>query len=200
MTGVAAVAVTESTTATGEVRRDVLARRFALSVDVPRRFFAVHAENISQACLEMARRFERGGRLLVFGEGAQASDAEHVAVEFVHPVLVGKRALPAIALAGDSATLVPRLEALAQPSDIGMAICIDGQSPALQAALSFARSAGLMTVVLTGTAGRIAFERTADHLFAVDSSDPLVIQETHETCYHVLWELVHLFFDHRSAP
>ena len=70
----------------------LLARRFALSVDVPHRFFHANAEPISQACLAMARRFERGGRLLVFGEGAQASDAEHVAVEFVHPVLVGKRA------------------------------------------------------------------------------------------------------------
>ena len=198
MTGVASA--TESTAATEVVRRDVLARRFALSVEVPRRFFAAHADGISQACLEMARRFEQGGRLLVFGEGAQASDAEHVAVEFVHPVLVGKRALPAIAFAGDSATLVPRVEGLAQPNDIGMAICIDGQSPVLQAALSFARSSGLLTIVLTGTAGRIAFERTADHLFVVDSPDPLVIQETHESCYHVLWELVHLFFDQRSAP
>lgn len=198
MTGVASA--TESTAAADVVRRDVLARRFALSVEVPRRFFAAHAESISHACLEMARRFEQGGRLLVFGEGAQASDAEHVAVEFVHPVLVGKRALPAIALVGDSATLAPRLQALAQSTDIGMAICVDGQSPALRAALSFARSAGLVTIVLTGTAGRIAFERTADHLFVVDSFDPLVIQETHETCYHVLWELVHLFFDHRSAP
>lgn len=181
-------------------RRQLLTRRFAMSIDVPRNFFTTHAEGISRACLEMAGRFEQGGRLLVFGEGAQSSDAEHVAVEFVHPVLVGKRALPAIALTGDPATLVRRLEALAQSSDIAMAICVDGDSREMHASLAFARSAGLMTIVLTGTRGRSNLEQTADHVFVVDAVDPLVIQETHETCYHVLWELVHLFFDPGRAP
>lgn len=181
-------------------RRQLLARRFAMSIDVPRHFFATHAENISRACLDMAGRFEQGGRLLVFGEGTQASDAEHVAVEFVHPVLVGKRALPAIALPGDPATLLRRLEALSHSGDMVMAISIDGESREMQACLAFARSAGLLTVVLTGTRGRSNLESTADYLFAVDSVDPFVIQETHETCYHVLWELVHLFFDPRRTP
>ena len=53
----------------------------------------------------MARRFSQGGRLLAFGNGAQATDAQHVSVEFVHPVIVGKRALPALALTNDSATM-----------------------------------------------------------------------------------------------
>ena len=53
----------------------------------------------------MALRFHRGGKLVVFGTGAASTDAQHVAVEFVHPVIVGKRALPAISLTSDAATV-----------------------------------------------------------------------------------------------
>ena len=169
----------------------VLARRFALSTEVPARFFRENAVAISEAALAMARRFERGGRLLVFGEGPQASDAEHVAVEFVHPVLVGKRALPAIALPGDRGSLLSRLAVLAREQDIAMAI--EGVRPGDGAAagLTLATTRGLLTIGL----GSLA----ADHRFVVDTMDPLVIQETHETLYHVLWELVHLFVEHRVA-
>lgn len=182
--------------ANADARAALLARRFALSVDVPRRFFQAHADSISRACLAMAQRFERGGRLLVVGQGAQASDAEHVAVEFVHPVLVGKRALPALALPGETSSLLARLATLAQPSDIVMTLDLDGHGPAALAALGFARSAGLLTIALTGAAGgAMRRDAMADHLFVVDATDALVIQETHETLYHVLWELVHLFFE-----
>src|ERR671936_2974635 len=85
--------------------RELAVRRFEQSTDVPTRFFDEYADVIPRACLEMARRFQRGGRLLVFGEGAQATDAQHGSVEFVHPVIVGKRALPAVALTSDVATL-----------------------------------------------------------------------------------------------
>lgn len=177
----------------------LLSRRFALSVEVPRQFFQANAEAISRACQAMARRFEQGGRLLVFGEGAQASDAEHVAVEFVHPVLVGKRALPAIALPGDSASLLPRLGALARAQDIAMVVDVTGQDSAALAAIALARTRGLLTIVLAGRDGANMWGQTAEHLFIVDASDPMVIQETHETLYHVLWELVHLFFEQRAA-
>ena len=73
------------------------------------------AEALSLACRDMAARFASGGRLLVFGSGAGASDAAHVAVEFVHPVTVGKRALPALALSGDFAHQV---RTLGRPPDM----------------------------------------------------------------------------------
>ncbi|MFD0540472.1 SIS domain-containing protein [Actinomadura luteofluorescens] len=66
---------------------------------------AGEAGAIAAACHAMAARFHAGGRLLTFGTGAAATDAQHVAVEFVHPVIVGKRALPALSLTGDVATL-----------------------------------------------------------------------------------------------
>src|SRR5579863_2924398 len=87
-----------------ELRALVFAR-FEQSMTIPETFFAAEAERIAQACWEMARRFHQGGRLLAFGNGPSATDAQHVSVEFVHPVIVGKRALPALALTNDSATI-----------------------------------------------------------------------------------------------
>ena len=64
------------------------------------------ARSVAVACHDMAVRFHRGGRLLVFGNGASVADAQHVAVEFVHPVIVGKRALPALSLSNDVVTML----------------------------------------------------------------------------------------------
>ena len=61
-------------------------------------FFSREAPRLAEACREMSERFLRGGRLLAFGRGPYATDAQHVSVEFVHPVIVGKRALPALDL------------------------------------------------------------------------------------------------------
>ena len=67
--------------------------------------FADQASSVAAACHDMAIRFHRGGKLVVFGTGGASTDAQHVAVEFVHPVIVGKRALPAISLTSDIATI-----------------------------------------------------------------------------------------------
>src|SRR5918911_135325 len=83
----------------------LIAARFEQSMSVPEAFFAKETGRIAEACWAMARRFHQGGRLLAFGNGAWATDAQHVSVEFLHPVIVGKRALPALALTNDSATL-----------------------------------------------------------------------------------------------
>src|SRR5947199_10105319 len=85
--------------------RALVTARFTQSMSVPEAFFNAEAGRIAEACWAMARRFHQGGRLLAFGNGAWATDAQHVSVEFVHPVIVGKRALPALALTNDSATL-----------------------------------------------------------------------------------------------
>ena len=111
----------------------LVARRFELSMTVPETFFENESGRIAEVCWAMARRFSQGGRLLAFGNGAQATDAQHVSVEFVHPVIVGKRALPALALTNDSATMsgmmakgdtdklfVHQMRVLARPQDIAM--------------------------------------------------------------------------------
>ncbi len=173
----------------------------------------MEAERIAQACWAMARRFHQGGRLLAFGTGACATDAQHVAVEFIHPVIVGKRALPALALTNDSATLsglmsgkeaeasfVRALSILARPQDIAMGFAPDENCPHVLAALRLARSKRLLTLALLGDNAEQLRKREqiADFCFVVPANDPLVIQETQETLYHILWELVHVFFENEG--
>jgi len=154
-------------------------------------FFEREQERLARACHDMARTFSRGGTLIAFGTGAAATDAAHVAVEFMHPVIVGKRALPALALTND-ATGAAALGGLTGAGDIALAICHGPPEPALERFLAGARGKGALTLAF-GAAGSLP---EADHAFAVPSEDPDVVQEVHETAYHVLWELVHVFFEH----
>ncbi len=189
----------------------LVAARFEQSTSVPEAFFTAEAGRIAEACWAMARRFHQGGRLLAFGNGAWATDAQHVSVEFVHPVIVGKRALPALALTNDSATIsglmaggetsmpfARQLRVLARPQDIAMGFSPDGSCASVVAALTTAREMGLLTLGLAGGNGGLLKQSDIDFHFMVQAHDPLVIQETHETLYHVLWELVHVFFEHEG--
>lgn len=173
---------------------------------MPERFFAAEEARLAQACWAMARRFHQGGRLLAFGRGAWATDAQHVSVEFVHPVIVGKRALPAIALTNDSALLSAepptaiferQLALLARPADIALGFDGAGEDEATRRALVLAKERGLLTLALSGEAGALGAVEI-DYLFCVPDSDLTVVQETHETLYHILWELVHIFFEHEG--
>jgi D-sedoheptulose 7-phosphate isomerase len=188
----------------------LVAARFAQSMTTPEAFFETEAGRIAEACWAMARRFHQGGRLLAFGNGASATDAQHVSVEFVHPVIVGKRALPALALTNDSATLssqnegdadtpfVRQVKVLARPQDIALGFSLDGYSANVATALETAKRMGLLTLGLAGSTGGLMRMIDLDFCFIVHANDPLVIQETHETLYHILWELVHIFFEHEG--
>jgi D-sedoheptulose 7-phosphate isomerase len=182
---------------------------YAQRADVVRTFFAAEADGLAHLCHLLARRFIRGGRLIAFGVGAAATDAQHVSVEFVHPVIVGKRALPAMALVNDVATALGltahdpagafalQLAVLGGAEDIALGMVHGADDPGAEAvtrALERARSMGMLSVGLGASAGA----PEADHVFAVASDDPFVVQEVHETLYHVLWELVHVFFDHKG--
>lgn len=160
-------------------------------------FFRREADAVSHACRDMAARFHRHGRLLAFGDGAAGTDAYHVSVEFVHPVLVGRRALPALVLERDA----PReLDLLARPGDIAMGISSGPRTAMVEEGLRAARDRDLLTVALEGEGaeGPAVEPVPVDHGFLVDHADPTVIQEVQETLYHVLWELVHVFFDHEE--
>lgn len=160
-------------------------------------FFRANADAIALACRDMAVHFEDGGRLFVVGDGAQRSDAAHVVVEFLHPVVVGKRALPAMALP-DIATgdAVRSLQTLARDGDVLMVLSAGALTDAALALLQSARARDLLTLALIGVPSSAVAE--ADHVFAVESRDACIVQETHEMLYHVLWELVHVFFQHRT--
>ena len=152
------------------------------------RFFAAAADPLARLCHRAAERFARGGRLIALAQTPQArSDARHIAVEFVHPVIVGKRALPAIALTGEGRTPGERIEPLIEPRDI--VIAFDSERETAAAIRAAARRG-----CLTG-----AFEkRGAEWELEPPSRDPLVRQELVEVAYHLLWELVHVFFEHRG--
>ncbi len=163
------------------------------------------AERIARACHAMAAAFHRGGRLITFGNGGGAADAAHLAVEFTHPVIVGKRALPAFSLANDAATLTAiartdgygaafaaQVRLLGRPGDIAVGI-LDGHCANVAAALDTARDLGMLTIALCADTTLGAH---ADHVLAAHSDDPLVAAEIRVTTYHILWELVHVFFEH----
>ena len=156
----------------------------------------------------MAVRFHRGGKLVVFGTGGASTDAQHVAVEFVHPVIVGKRALPAISLTTDVATVTGiaeragmaaifahQIRYLADPADIALGISADGNTASVLAGLEAARERGLLTIALAGgDGGQMGASKAANHVLLTPSADPRVV-ELQVTAYHVLWELVHVFFE-----
>jgi D-sedoheptulose 7-phosphate isomerase len=156
------------------------------------RSVAAQAPEIARLCHRMAERFARGGRLLAAASAPAArSDARHVAVEFVHPVIVGKRALPALAVIGAGAQPAQQLELLARPDDIVVAFGAGSDDGAAAQAIAAARRRGCETVAFAPGAG-------ADSELGPGDVDPLVAQELVETIYHVLWELVHVFFEHRG--
>lgn len=173
-------------------------------------FFEENQHLILKASLTLARAFHAGHKLLVCGNGGSATDAQHVAVEFMHPITVGRRALPAICLANDMAMVtavandvgfddvfVRQIIALGQPGDVLLAISTSGNSANLIQAFETARRLKITTMAFSGGDGgemaRSSSKGLVDFCFTVPTSSVHRIQETHVALYHVLWDLVHEF-------
>ena len=150
-------------------------------------FFAREAHRLALACRDMSDRFLQGGRLLAFGKGCYATDAQHVSVEFVHPIIVGKRALPALDL---SLLFRPWMDAILRSQDIVMGFGPPEGDPEINEALAAANANGAMTFALPGRAGSYSLDPP--------TRDPFLHQELIEILYHTLWETVHVFFEHRE--
>lgn len=150
-------------------------------------FFEREADALARACGDMALRFGRGGRLLAFGRGPYVTDAQHVEVEFVHPVLVGKRALPALDI---SASCRETLDAILCPEDMVMAFGPPGGDPELAPLLHRAAARGAQTFALPGAG--------ADYSLEPSDIQPFIHQELVEILYHTLWETVHVFLEHHE--
>jgi D-sedoheptulose 7-phosphate isomerase len=179
------------TTAAGSVQERVERRLTERREAGEALYGAAGAARLAQLCHRMAERFARGGRLVAIGTTAQAfSDVRHIAVEFVHPVIVGKRALPALGLTGASGPVARELDLAAEPDDIVVAFGEPGDGPQLAAAVRSARERGCLTVAFSALGAEWELEPR--------SAEPFVRQELAETVYHVLWELVHVFFEHRG--
>lgn len=184
--------------------RETILRKIRESQDVKQEFFETHAEEIGRMCEVMSQRFRQGKKLFVMGNGGSACDALHTAVEFKHPIIEKRRALPAEALMADLATVsaisndvdfsrvyVNQLRVLAQSGDMALAISTSGKSPNLIYALEAARDRGLMTIAFSGKDGG-RLNDIAEYCFTVPSFSIHRIQEVHATLIHVMWDMIHV--------
>ena len=165
---------------------------------------AEYEEQLDRAAKAMADRFASGGKLLAFGNGGSATDADDAAADCMHPPRAEWRALPALSLPADSATVtavandvgldsvfVRQLCAVAERGDIALGISTSGNSANVVAALVEARRRGMLTVALAGyDGGAIARTGAVDFCFVARREFVPRIQEGHATLWHVLLELV----------
>jgi len=174
-----------------ETQRSALAPQIAAQLRarnaVTQAFFAREAVRAARAAQAMADRFAGGGRLYAFGSGPYATDAAHVSVEFIHPVIVGKRALPAL-----DASAAPEAfaEALIEPGDMAIGFGPPEGDPRVLAALRAAHRKGAFTVAWPGS--------EADYAVGAPCDDPHLHQEIFEVLGHTLYESVHVFLEHRG--
>lgn len=184
--------------------RDAILRKCRESVEVKEKFFDRYADRIVELCQKMAEQFQRGHRLWVMGNGGSACDAQHVAVEFVHPIIEKRRPLPVMdlvsqvpaltAIANDkdfAKVFVDQLELWGRSGDMALALSTSGQSPNLIYALQAARKKEMLTVAFAGKdGGRIA--DVAEYCFIVPSFSLHRIQECHVALLHIVWDLIHV--------
>jgi D-sedoheptulose 7-phosphate isomerase len=164
----------------------------------------LEAPRIAECAARMAAAFDAGSRLYAFGNGGSACDAEHLALELMHPVIEKRPSLPALALSTSSALLsavgndqdfslvfANQLSQLARAGDIAVAISTSGKSASVLRGLATARELGLLTIGLSGRDGGRMPEK-CDYCFTVPSFSIHRIQETHGLLIHVLWDLLHV--------
>jgi len=177
-------------------------RIFQESAAVKLRFAEQYAPQIEAVARRMAHVLQQGGKVLFFGNGGSAADAQHLAAEFVNRFLRDRHALAAVALTTDSSALTSigndlgfdqvfarQVEALGQPGDVVVAISTSGNSPNVLRGVEAARRQGCATVGLTGGSGGL-LAAAADEVFVVPSAETPRVQETHIKLGHALCALV----------
>ena len=173
------------------------------SIEVKRRYFNGHADDVARAAVIIADCFRAGGKLLICGNGGSAADAQHIAGEFINQFLLkNRRALPALALTTDGGVLTciandtgfervfaRQVEAFGAQGDVLLAITTSGNSKNVEAAIESARERGVKVVGLLGRdGGRV--RPLCDLALIVESDDTQRIQETHNLIGHILCDLV----------
>ena len=174
----------------------------AESLDTKRRFFAERAGDLVALADAIAARVRNGGKVLVFGNGGSAADAQHFAGELVGRFMKEGPAIPALALTTDTSIMsavandygyehifTRQVEAHGRPADVAIGISTSGNSKNVIEAMTLAKSRGLLTIGMTGEGGG-KLGAVADHLFAVPSKSTPRIQEVHHLMNHILCELL----------
>ena len=185
---------------------------FKESIAVKEKFLEENLETIVEVSVLLADTFSNGNKLLLFGNGGSASDASHIAAEFVNRFKMERPAFPAIALNTDTAVMTSiandydynniferQLKALAQAGDAVIAISTSGNSPNVIKAVKAAKIKKLKTIAFTGANGH-KLASLSDHVFAVPSDNTPRVQETHITLAHALCQMVEeiIFESHRK--
>lgn len=172
------------------------------SIKVKEKFFQENVTLIKEVSELIAKTLNEGGKILIFGNGGSATDASHIAAEFVNRFKRERPALPAISLNTDMAVITAiandydysevfakQIKALAQKGDIAIGISTSGSSRNVIKAIEVAKNRGLKTIAFTSTKGEKLISKV-DYAFAVNSEETPRIQETHITLGHIICELV----------
>jgi len=202
----------------GELMEDLgfsLLEKARESVETKTKFFADNKDAILSASLQLAKAFFRGKKLLVCGNGGSATDAQHIAVEFMHPITVGRKALPAICLTNDIAMVTAvandvgfddvftrQIIALGTEGDVLLGISTSGNSKNLMHAFTTARRQKMITIGFAGSDGgemaEMALGGLLNYCLTVPTASIHRIQETHVALYHIMWDMVHTFLQHKG--
>jgi len=178
---------------------------------IRKKFLKTGVDSIIDSVGIIINCFNEGGKLLLFGNGGSAADAQHLAAEFVNRFLKEREALPAIALTTDTSILTcisndrdyesifkRQIEALGKPGDIAFGITTSGKSPNVISALSVAKKRGLSTIALIGD-NKEEIDAHSDIIISVPTSDTPRIQEMHITIGHIICHLVEEEFCKENA-
>lgn len=190
--------------------KDAIIKAFEESAQIKVAFVRENVDKIVEVVLLIAQAFREGKKVLLFGNGGSATDASHLAAEFVNRFLMERPPLPAIALNTDVAVLTSisndydysqvfskQLAALGHEGDVAIGLSTSGNSPNVIKAIDVAKKNGMRTIVLTGgSGGKLA--KMADHTFIVRTMTTARIQETHITLGHTICQMVdeELFGNH----
>lgn len=185
--------------------QELIERSLARSIQAKQAFSAACAEPLARLAAWVVEAMRRGDKLILFGNGGSAADAQHVAAEFVNRFLINRRPLPALALTTDTSVLtsigndfsydlifVKQIQALGRPGDVALGITTSGTSSNVLQALATARGQGLKTAALIGGVGApgAALRSAAELILQVPSAYTPHIQEAHLWAEHLLCEIV----------
>jgi len=183
--------------------KEAINKAFEESVKAKQAFLRDNVEALTQAIDSIVAAFKRGNKLLLFGNGGSAADAQHIAAEFVNRFRIERPPLPAIALTTDSSALTSiandydysqvfakQVTALGKAGDVALAISTSGNAANVLAAIRACKTLKITTIGLTGgSGGKMAGQ--VDHLLSVsEGRNTARIQETHILIGHVICELV----------
>lgn len=184
------------------VMKDKIEHAVREAIETKQKFFQEHTDLIIEVAKAIAEAFNRGNKILLFGNGGSSTDASHIAAEFVNRFKRERPSLPALALNTDMAVITSiandydfadvfakQLKSLGTEGDVAVAISTSGNSPNILKAMDVARKKKMVTIAFTGLKGR-KFAAKATYAFIVPSEDTPRIQETHNTLGHILCELV----------